>query len=140
MMSPYSPYLDLLYNQRSPSLFSLQTSSGGKSSQEIIDDLAVDILSKIPPDFDTEEVQVHLLVYLHPLAFDLYCWQISRVFILTETLSSSVRGVNEYSPGSGASEVIHYLQNEDTASMPFTPHDSSPLYFPPLPHPLLSRA
>ena len=35
-----------------------QTSSGGKSSQEVIEDLACDILSKIPLPFDTEMVQV----------------------------------------------------------------------------------
>ena len=36
----------------------LQTSGGGKSSQEIIEDLAYDILQKIPQDFNLEEVQV----------------------------------------------------------------------------------
>lgn len=35
-----------------------QTSSGGKSTQEVIEDLACDILSKIPLPFDTEMVQV----------------------------------------------------------------------------------
>ncbi|CAH1783200.1 unnamed protein product [Owenia fusiformis] len=35
----------------------LQTSGGGKSSQEIIEELACDILSKIPPDFELDEVQ-----------------------------------------------------------------------------------
>ena len=54
-----------------------QTSSGGKSSQDIILDLAADILSKIPREFDTEQVQVRtgvdcqsqvlLLVYLEYL-------------------------------------------------------------------------
>ncbi|XP_067685210.1 dynein axonemal heavy chain 3-like [Haliotis asinina] len=34
-----------------------QTSGGGKSAQEIIEDLASDILSKIPPDFNLEDVQ-----------------------------------------------------------------------------------
>ncbi|KAK7101861.1 hypothetical protein V1264_020177 [Littorina saxatilis] len=34
-----------------------QTSGGGKSSQEIIEELACDILSKIPPDFNLDEVQ-----------------------------------------------------------------------------------
>ncbi|XP_076448252.1 dynein axonemal heavy chain 3-like [Babylonia areolata] len=34
-----------------------QTSGGGKSSQEIIEDLASDILTKIPPDFNLDEVQ-----------------------------------------------------------------------------------
>ncbi|XP_020629498.1 dynein heavy chain 3, axonemal-like [Orbicella faveolata] len=34
-----------------------QTSSGGKSSQDVLKDLASDILSKIPPPFDTEMVQ-----------------------------------------------------------------------------------
>lgn len=38
----------------------LQLSGGGKSSQEIIEELASDILSKIPPDFDLEEVQVRM--------------------------------------------------------------------------------
>ncbi|XP_023932407.1 dynein heavy chain 3, axonemal [Lingula anatina] len=34
-----------------------QSSGGGKTSQEIIEELASDILSKIPPDFKLEEVQ-----------------------------------------------------------------------------------
>ena len=36
----------------------LQDGGGGKSSQEIIDDLAKDIVSKIPPDFNLESVKV----------------------------------------------------------------------------------
>ena len=35
-----------------------QTSGAGKSSQEVMEDLASDILSKIPLPFDTEMVQV----------------------------------------------------------------------------------
>ncbi|XP_052058680.1 dynein axonemal heavy chain 3-like isoform X1 [Mytilus californianus] len=34
-----------------------QSAGGGKSSQEIIEELASDILSKIPPDFNLDEVQ-----------------------------------------------------------------------------------
>ena len=37
---------------------SFQTAGGGKSSQEIIEDLASDILSKLPQEFNLEEVQV----------------------------------------------------------------------------------
>jgi hypothetical protein len=40
----------------------LQTSGGGKSSQEIIEELASDILTKIPQDFSLEEVKVHLML------------------------------------------------------------------------------
>ena len=36
----------------------LQTGGGGRSSQEIIEDLASDILSKLPQEFNLEEVQV----------------------------------------------------------------------------------
>lgn len=36
----------------------MQTSGGGKSSQDIIEELASDILSKLPPEFNLEEVQV----------------------------------------------------------------------------------
>lgn len=35
-----------------------QTSGGGKSSQEMIEELASDILTKIPADFNLEECQV----------------------------------------------------------------------------------
>ena len=35
-----------------------QLSGGGKSSQDLIEELASDILTKIPPDFNLEEVQV----------------------------------------------------------------------------------
>ena len=40
----------------------LQTGGGGKSSQEIIEDLASDILSKLPPEFNLEEVQVKYII------------------------------------------------------------------------------
>ena len=33
-----------------------QTSGGGKSAQEVIDELAADILSKLPPNFEIEKV------------------------------------------------------------------------------------
>lgn len=33
-----------------------QTGGGGKSPQEVIDDLCADILNKLPPDFDMEKV------------------------------------------------------------------------------------
>ena len=32
------------------------TGGGGKSSQQVIDELATDILSKLPPDFNMEKV------------------------------------------------------------------------------------
>lgn len=34
-----------------------QTATGGKSSQDIVEELSVDILSKLPPEFDIESVQ-----------------------------------------------------------------------------------
>lgn len=37
----------------------------GKSSQEIMEELAGDILSKIPPDFNLEEVQVSFCVLVY---------------------------------------------------------------------------
>lgn len=36
----------------------MQLSGGGKSSQEVIEDLATDILSKLPAEFNLEEAQV----------------------------------------------------------------------------------
>ena len=44
--------------------FKIQSSSGGKSSQEVTQELAVDILSKLPPDFNIEAVKVNY-IYLH---------------------------------------------------------------------------
>lgn len=38
--------------------FVQQTSGGGKSSQDIIEELASDILQKIPHNFNLEEIQV----------------------------------------------------------------------------------
>ena len=35
-----------------------QTSSGGKSSQTMIEELAVDILSKLPPSFNLDDIHV----------------------------------------------------------------------------------
>ena len=40
--------------------FTLQAAGGGRTSQQIIEDLAGDILSKIPPNFNLEEVKVKL--------------------------------------------------------------------------------
>lgn len=41
-----------------------QTGGGGKSSGEVIEELAADILSKLPPDFDMEHVSTSLVVYV----------------------------------------------------------------------------
>ena len=38
--------------------FLFKTDSGGKSSQEIVEELSVDILSKLPAEFDVEIIQV----------------------------------------------------------------------------------
>ena len=35
------------------------TGGGGKSSQQVIDELATDILSKLPPDFNMEKVNCY---------------------------------------------------------------------------------
>ena len=34
-----------------------QSGGGGKSSQDVVDELANDILSKLPPDYDIEKVK-----------------------------------------------------------------------------------
>lgn len=39
-----------------------QSGGGGKSSGDVIQDLAADILSKLPNDYDLEKVKTHLPV------------------------------------------------------------------------------
>lgn len=42
-----------------------QTGGGGKSPEELIDDLAADILGKLPPDFDLE-----MVMEKYPVVYD----------------------------------------------------------------------
>lgn len=65
-----------------------QTSSGGKSSQEVIEDLACDILSKIPLPFDTEMVQVSGSVILEEKKKNCYVIFVGSKNLLGLTVSS----------------------------------------------------
>ena len=65
-----------------------QTSSGGKSSQEVIEDLACDILSKIPLPFDTEMVQVSGSVILEAKKKICYLILVGSKNLLGLTVSS----------------------------------------------------
>lgn len=65
-----------------------QTSSGGKSSQEVIEDLACDILSKIPLPFDTEMVQVSGSVILEAKKKNCYVIFVGSKNLLGLTVSS----------------------------------------------------
>lgn len=65
-----------------------QTSSGGKSSQEVIEDLACDILSKIPLPFDTEMVQVSGSVILEAKKKNYYVIFVGSKNLLGLTVSS----------------------------------------------------
>ena len=40
-----------------------QTGGGGKSQQQVVDELASDILSKLPPDFNLEKVILYHCLY-----------------------------------------------------------------------------
>ena len=58
---------------------SFQLSGGGKSSQDLIEELASDILTKIPPDFNLEEVQVSTSLRYRMIFLTLSIFKISRL-------------------------------------------------------------
>ncbi|KAJ7385964.1 Dynein heavy chain 3, axonemal, partial [Desmophyllum pertusum] len=72
-----------------------QTSSGGKSSQEVLEDLASDILSKIPLSFDTEMVQKKYPVLYEESMNTVLLQELLRFNRLTGVVRSSLRNIQK---------------------------------------------
>jgi len=72
-----------------------QTSSGGKSSQEVIEDLASDILSKIPFPFDTEVVQKKYPVLYEESMNTVLLQELIRFNRLTGVVRSSLQNIQK---------------------------------------------
>ncbi|RMX56942.1 hypothetical protein pdam_00011068, partial [Pocillopora damicornis] len=72
-----------------------QTSSGGKSSQEVIEDLACDILSKIPLPFDTEMVQKKYPVLYEESMNTVLLQELIRFNRLTNVVRSSLGNIQK---------------------------------------------
>lgn len=72
-----------------------QTSSGGKSSQDVLKDLASDILSKIPPPFDTEMVQKKYPVLYEESMNTVLLQELIRFNRLTGVVRSSLRNIQK---------------------------------------------
>ena len=72
-----------------------QTSGGGKTSQEVVDDLAADILSKLPPDFNTEKVmELYPVVYNESMNTVLR-QELIRFNRLTSVVRSTLQGIQK---------------------------------------------
>ncbi|XP_048589777.1 dynein axonemal heavy chain 3-like isoform X2 [Nematostella vectensis] len=72
-----------------------QTSSGGKSSQEVIEELAADILSKIPSDFNTEQVQKKYPVRYEESMNTVLLQELIRFNRLTRVVRSSLQDIKK---------------------------------------------
>ncbi|XP_068702145.1 dynein axonemal heavy chain 3-like [Montipora foliosa] len=72
-----------------------QTSGGGKSSQEVIEDLASDILSKIPFPFDTEVVQKKYPVLYEESMNTVLLQELIRFNRLTSVVRSSLQNIQK---------------------------------------------
>ena len=72
-----------------------QTCGGGKTSQEVVDDLAADILSKLPPDFNTEKVmELYPVVYNESMNTVLR-QELIRFNRLTSVVRSTLQGIQK---------------------------------------------
>ncbi|GFS14677.1 dynein heavy chain 3, axonemal [Elysia marginata] len=73
----------------------VQTSGGGKSSQEIIEDLASDILQKIPQDFNLEEIQNKFKVMYMESMNTVLIQELIRFNRLTKVVRSSLQDIRK---------------------------------------------
>nr|XP_054750956.1 dynein axonemal heavy chain 3-like isoform X12 [Lytechinus pictus] len=76
-----------------------QASGGGKSSQQIIEDLASDILSKIPPDYNLEEVQTKYPVRYEESMNTVLVQELIRFNRLIEVVRSSLQDIRKAMKG-----------------------------------------
>jgi dynein heavy chain len=72
-----------------------QTSGGGKSAQEVIDELAADILSKLPPNFDLEKVMKQYPVVYNESMNTVLRQELIRFNRLTTVVRSTLQGIQK---------------------------------------------
>lgn len=90
----------------------LQTSSGGKSSQSIIDELAHDILSKLPPEFNLDEVQTKFAVRYEDSMNTVLIQELIRFNWLIQVVRSSLQDLQKAIKGL----VVMSMELEDVFS------------------------
>ncbi|XP_041458176.1 dynein heavy chain 3, axonemal-like isoform X7 [Lytechinus variegatus] len=76
-----------------------KASGGGKSSQQIIEDLASDILSKIPPNYNLEEVQTKYPVRYEESMNTVLVQELIRFNRLIEVVRSSLQDIRKAMKG-----------------------------------------
>lgn len=89
-----------------------QTSSGGKSSQSIIDELAHDILSKLPPEFNLDEVQTKFAVRYEDSMNTVLIQELIRFNWLIQVVRSSLQDLQKAIKGL----VVMSMELEDVFS------------------------
>ena len=69
-----------------------QSGGGGKSSQEVVDELANDILSKLPADYDIEKVQV-IYNSQHTMLNAMHLYQVMELYpvVYEESMNTVLR-------------------------------------------------
>jgi dynein heavy chain len=91
-----------------------QTSGGGKSSQEIIYDLAIDILAKLPPNFEVERVQTQFPISYEESLNTVLIQELIRFNRLLSVVRSSLLNIQKAIKGlvvmsAGLEEVFHSM-------------------------------
>ena len=76
-----------------------QSTGGGKSSQEIVDDLAADILSKLPPDFNLEVVMKLFPVVYQESMNTVLRQELIRFNRLTSVVRSTLQNIQKAMKG-----------------------------------------
>lgn len=76
-----------------------QTGGGGKSPQQVIDELAADILSKLPSDFNLEEVQKKFPVVYNESMNTVLRQELIRFNRLTSVVRSTLQNVQKAMKG-----------------------------------------
>ena len=76
-----------------------QTTGGGKSPQQVIDELASDILSKLPPDFDLEEIQKQFPVMYEESMNTVLRQELTRFNRLTSVVRKTLQNVQKAMKG-----------------------------------------
>ena len=76
-----------------------QTGGGGKSPQQVVDELAADILSKLPPDFDLEKIMEQYPVIYEESMNTVLRQELIRFNRLTSVVRSTLQNIQKAMKG-----------------------------------------